>query len=304
MNRVSVIIPTYKRSDRLTKAIDSVLTQTYPDVEVIVVDDNNPDTEYRRATEEKMKGYEKNARVVYLKHLKNKNGAAARNTGINYSNAEYIAFLDDDDFFYADKIRQQVDFLDNNSDFDGVYTGRVQNGKIIYAERIGDLSREILSETFTPTTCALMFRRKALLEIGCFDESFRRHQDYELLLKYFRHYTLGAIREPLVEIGISDGINDLHGEELERNKKHYLEQFHDNIESVNKKYPGFKERVWIITYRFIFFDHLSQKYFQRALYIYKKGCKTNYFRFNFELLRYAFSYINIKIRRMFLKRRK
>ena len=100
---VSVIIPTYKRPDSLDRAINSVLGQTYPYVEVIVVDDNNPDTEGRRQTEAKMASFADNLRVKYVKHEQNKNGAAARNSGAKASTGDFIAFLDDDDEFLPKK---------------------------------------------------------------------------------------------------------------------------------------------------------------------------------------------------------
>ena len=109
---VSVIIPTYKRPDKLDVAINSVLRQTYPNVEVIVVDDNDPDTEGRRLTEEKMSKFNDESRVKYIKHDHNKNGSAARNTGARASKGEYVAFLDDDDEYLPNKIESQLQTLD------------------------------------------------------------------------------------------------------------------------------------------------------------------------------------------------
>ena len=101
---VSVVIPTFRRPDKLERAIESVLAQTYPRVEVIVVDDNDPDTEGRLLTEQIMFRYVANSRVRYIKHEHNKNGSAARNTGARNSDAEFVAFLDDDDEFFPEKI--------------------------------------------------------------------------------------------------------------------------------------------------------------------------------------------------------
>ena len=109
---VSIIIPTYKRNEKLKKAIESILKQTYQNIEIIVVDDNNPNTEYRKKNEILMQSYIKNSKVKYIKHEKNKNGAAARNTGINAANGKYIGFLDDDDEFLPTKIEKQVDVLE------------------------------------------------------------------------------------------------------------------------------------------------------------------------------------------------
>ena len=299
MNKVlvSVIIPTYKRSNMLERAINSALNQTLEAIEVIVVDDNNPDTEYRKSTEAFMQRYADDSRVVYIKHESNKNGAAARNTGIKNAKGEYIALLDDDDFFYPTKLIKQVEYLSMHPEYEGVYCGRVQNGKEILGEYIGDLSEYILTQKFTPTTPALMFRKEALIEIGGFDESFRRHQDYELLLKFFRKFEMGAIKEPLVEIGTNFGENELHGNELEDNKHKFLKLFEDDINRIDGFNPGFKKEVYIVNLRAVFCDHLSMHKYQNAWKIYKKGCKLSFVKFNINIFNYVMYYIKVKIRK-------
>ena len=89
---VSVIIPTHKGSENICRAVDSVLSQTYGSIEVIVVDDNGLGSEEQRKTEEAMGKYSGDSRVTYLTHKVNKNGSAARNTGLRASKGEYIAF--------------------------------------------------------------------------------------------------------------------------------------------------------------------------------------------------------------------
>ena len=119
---VSVIITTFGGDSKLRRAIASVLNQTYTDVEVIVVDDNDPKSEARAKTESIMQQYECDARVVYLKHRHNMNGAAARNTGIKEARGSYIAFLDDDDYFFQNRLEKLVTVLDSVSSLAGAYT--------------------------------------------------------------------------------------------------------------------------------------------------------------------------------------
>jgi len=69
-NKVSVIIPTYKRSEFLERAIESILNQTYKNIEIIVVDDNDPNSKYRESTARKMQKYYKDNRVRYIKNKK------------------------------------------------------------------------------------------------------------------------------------------------------------------------------------------------------------------------------------------
>ena len=90
MPLVSVVIPTYSRPTFLKRCIESVLNQTYKNIEIFVVDDNNPDTDARRQTEEVMQQYANNPVVRYLQHEKNRNGSAARNTGWRCASGKYI----------------------------------------------------------------------------------------------------------------------------------------------------------------------------------------------------------------------
>ena len=96
---VSVIITTCNGDYKLVRAVDSVLMQTYNNIEIIVVDDNGNGTASRIETEKMMEKFSNTERVIYLKHEQNKNGSAARNTGIRTAKGKYVAFLDDDDVF-------------------------------------------------------------------------------------------------------------------------------------------------------------------------------------------------------------
>ena len=109
MVKVSVIIPTYHRSECIVRAVDSVLSQTLQDIEVIVVDDNGKATDEGEKTAKIMAGYTNNPKVIYLRHDVNKNGAAARNTGIRNAAGEYISFLDDDDIYLPQRLELMVE---------------------------------------------------------------------------------------------------------------------------------------------------------------------------------------------------
>lgn len=114
---VSVVIPTYSRNDMLSRAIDCILAQTHKLLDIIVVDDNPPESEYRASTEQLMKKYETDERIRYIQNEKNLGGSGARNVGIEAAKGEYIAFLDDDDEYYPEKIEKQLAvFLNSTSD--------------------------------------------------------------------------------------------------------------------------------------------------------------------------------------------
>ena len=260
---ISVVIPTYKNKGSIAPSIKSVLSQTYRGpMEIIVVDDNEPDSEARKSTEAQMEVFAGNKTVRYIRHEKNKNGAAARNTGIRASKGEYIAFLDDDDLFLPKKLEMQLAYLEEHPEFDATYCLAQNYDKtpIPAYPYTGDVSKHLLmleSNMFTPS---LMFRRNALLAINGFDESFRRHQDYELLLRFFdAGYKMGCVPEILIELGNSEGQNAMGGKKLEELKKYFFEKFSRFIEKYDKEEPGYANKVYAKHYALVFAKYLKDK---------------------------------------------
>ena len=268
MKSISVIIPTYKNRGGLADSINSVLDQHCPELmEIIVVDDNEPDSDYRLSTVALMQQYADNPLVKYICHKKNRNGAAARNTGIKVSKGDFIAFLDDDDLFLPNKLSLQVDYLEKHQDKQAVYCFARRNGKVVSTSvKEENGIRDILllrSNYFTPT---LMFRRCALEAINGFDEAFIRHQDYDLMLRFFdADYTIGCVKEVLVEIGLNLGENIPKGEKLNQLKAYFFEKFDKYIERENSLTPGFKSKVYARHYAGVFLNHIKNKNFQMAL---------------------------------------
>ena len=194
---VSVVIPTYKRPDKLDVAIKSVLQQSYPNVEVIVVDDNDPDTEGRRLTEEKMTQFDNEPRVRYIKHERNKNGSAARNTGARAAKGEYVAFLDDDDEYLPRKIETQLEALEGRDEewacCYSKFATRKAGGKAVkgHEHREGNLYLEALSRNlWIASGSNLLVRKDAFFDIDGFDESFIRNQDIEFLTRLLKKYKI------------------------------------------------------------------------------------------------------------------
>lgn len=244
--KVSVIMPTYKDKGGLRKAIKSVLSQTYNNIELIVVDDNNPGTELRNHTEKVMHEFELDPRVVYIKHETNKNGAAARNTGIKASKGDYIAFLDDDDWFLKEKMERQVSYLDNHPEFDAVYNfALMDSSPIPTVPYEGDNSKPLLlmeTRMFTPSLC---FRAETIKAIHGFDESYRRHQDYEMLLRFFAAgYRIGCLKEYLTGLGSNRGENIPSPEKLLELKHYFFNKFDSVIDSFSEDDKPFKKRVY------------------------------------------------------------
>lgn len=234
---VSVIIPTYKRPEKLPRAINSVLNQTYPNVEIIVVDDNNPGTDGRRLTEQIMEPYTENPRVKYIKHERNMNGAVARNTGAAHSNAKYIALLDDDDEFLPKKIESQVKTLENRSDDWGACYSMAYSKKEnmpyipLQEHREGSLYLCALTRELSFLAGSnLMVRRSVWDEVGGFTETFLRNQDKEFTTKILKKYKLAYCPEPGLVVYI-------HTEKLKTCvldvDRQYYESFRDQIEALS-----------------------------------------------------------------------
>ncbi len=116
-NLVSIVTPAYKTEKFIAETIESVIAQTYPHWELLIADDCSPDN-----LAEVVKKYsEKDPRVKYLRMPQNGGPANARNLSLEQAKGRYIAFLDSDDLWHADKLTKQLDFM-NKNDYDFTYT--------------------------------------------------------------------------------------------------------------------------------------------------------------------------------------
>ena len=188
--------------------------------------------------------YTNDPRVKYIKHERNKNGSAARNTGFIESEGEYICLLDDDDFFLPGRISKQVDFLKTHPEFGACYCWRKRHGKTISSSLTGDLSKPLLDLTFSPTTSALMIRRICYEMLNGFDESYQRHQDYEFLLRFFKLYKIGVVEEVLLEQCGNEVNNQLRGKKLFDTKAKFFSQFKSEIDRLETLNKGYKNKVY------------------------------------------------------------
>ena len=117
--KVSCVIITHNRIDYLKRAVNSVVNQTYQNIEIFVVDDASDDGTEVYGEELKEKG------ITYIRIEKNesKGGNYARNIGIQYSSGDYVAFLDDDDYWLPDKIERQVNYATYHQNVGMIYGG-------------------------------------------------------------------------------------------------------------------------------------------------------------------------------------
>lgn len=140
MDLVTVIIPTYKRSDKIERAIKSAINQTYKNIEIIVIVDNADFPEERRKTKKIVSKYEN---IKFIENEENLGGALTRNVGIDNAQGKYIAFLDDDDEFISNKIERQMELM-KQKEKDCIKVGMVycyknginSEGKTIFTTKI------------------------------------------------------------------------------------------------------------------------------------------------------------------------
>lgn len=240
---VSIIIPTYKRSDNLVHAINSLIDQTYDLIEVVVVDDNGIGTEEQKNTELIINQIQKSFPIKYITHKSNLNGAAARNTGLLNSNGEYISFLDDDDIYFPEKVEKSIQVLKKlPEEFAAVYCGyKGWNSKSNDLNRYkeGDLTYDLLSLNFISHylhTNTATYRRSALEAINGFDETFNRHQDLEFNIRFFDKYKIGVVKELLVELNPrpSKTSNKVRNSKMFVLKEKFLKRFESKIKTFSK----------------------------------------------------------------------
>ncbi|WP_247729037.1 glycosyltransferase family 2 protein [Halovivax limisalsi] len=195
---VSVVLPTYERAPALQGAIDSVLDQTYDEVELIVVDGGS--TDGTRAVVESVE----DPHLTYVRRDSPRGVSAARNLGIDRSNGDLVAFVDADDRWRPEKLREQVSALRGSPPEYGVAycgIGKRDGEPIARAGASGDV-REDLRHLAVPTyTSTLLARRGALERVGGFDESLPCFEDWELCLRLSRDCAFAYVDEPLVEKG-------------------------------------------------------------------------------------------------------
>jgi len=219
---VSVVLPTFNRGYCLERAIRSVLGQTYPDWELIVVDDGSTDD-----TQAVLESF-KDSRIRVFRHSVNRGVAAGRNTGLAAARGDFIAFLDSDDEWRPDKLTKQLGVMTRAPDTPVAFTDLVwrrgdveatsfartlpvfsellrqhvpTGGHLIIPQRTMYLC--LLQELpVKPST--LMIRAQILSSVGRFEEQLRSGEDWEFLLRVARKFDFAYLDEPLTVVHVLD----------------------------------------------------------------------------------------------------
>lgn len=248
---VSAVITTHNRLDYLKKAIESVLSQTYPYIECIVISDASTDgtDNYCNSRDD--------IKYISIPKSESHGGNYARNLGIKAAKGQYVAFLDDDDAWMPTKIEKQVSLLKEKK-CECVYCLRnyevVYDGEIIkhYVESIkykieGDISKKIFRHFITSTSCILA-TKNILDKIGGFDIDLYKIQEYELLIRisqlteiYYYH------NEPLVVYTIDRSDKSRISNDPNRlpKAKKYIENKHKKLLIKSGLYNIFQFKYWM-----------------------------------------------------------
>lgn len=195
MPKISVVIPTFDRAEVLPRALDSVLAQTRPADEILVVDDGSRDHTPSLAA--------RYPSVRWL-HGPNLGVSAARNRGIRESEGEWLAFLDSDDAWKPEKLTLQLDAIAGAADPVAVHCDEIwiRNGRRVnpgrrHRKRGGWIFRHCLPLCVISPSAAMLHRR-VFEHLGTFDENMPACEDYDLWLRLTSRYPVHYVDRPLV----------------------------------------------------------------------------------------------------------
>ncbi len=207
---VSVIIPNYNYSQYLREAIDGVLAQTYPEIEIIVVDDGSTD-----GSREVLDSY--GDRIVAI-YQKNGGVSAARNNGVSQSRGEFVAFLDADDVWLPAKIERQMAVFTDDSEIGLVHVGVVEidgAGNSLFERTDGMAGRvsEALLRFEGPVILGggsgLMLPRRVFDAAGGFDTRLSTSADWDMFYRISIRYSIGFVPEILLKYRVHS--SNMHG---------------------------------------------------------------------------------------------
>jgi glycosyltransferase involved in cell wall biosynthesis len=193
---VTAIVPTYNYGRFVTQAVESVLAQTYPNVEILVVDDGSTDD-----TRERLRPYADRIRYIYQE---NQSVAAARNTGIQAAKGDLIAFLDADDLWHPHKLEVQVRYLTDHPSIKLVAVERLAPSAESWPPlaNIGHararpitVEELVLQPHFAPS--GVLARKQCFDTVGFFDTTLRNAEDYDMWIRIACHFPVVKLEVPL-----------------------------------------------------------------------------------------------------------
>jgi glycosyltransferase involved in cell wall biosynthesis len=259
--KVSVVVSCYNYGEFVTQCLDSIKGQTFPDFEVVIVNDGSTDN-----SEEQIKPYLNDNRFRYIKQ-KNGGQANAKNKGIAHTKGKYIAFLDADDLWEIDKLEKQISLF--SSQGIGVVYSRARyidslgrdlnfrlSGKYLQPKR-GYVTDFLIIDNFVPFSSSIV-RRDCFDRFGVFDESLKMGIDWDLWLRISTQYQFDFVDEPLLSYRVGHpGQMSKNVEERQRCSDRIMKSFVQRYPNHTKK--KFLRQAWAYTYMNRGFYHRDKK---------------------------------------------
>ena len=199
---VSVIIPTYNRPEMLLDAVRSVLSQTYENLEILVINDGGNDLGHT------LSALDQSEKINYVRLGMNRERSHARNLGLRMARGKYIAYLDDDDRYYPHHVETLVTFLETTGQQVAYSDARrvvqeLKNGEYVAKDRdvpysVDFNSDSILVENYVPMLC-LMHAKSCIDTVEGFDETLSTHEDWDLLIRLSRKFSVHHVKQVTAE---------------------------------------------------------------------------------------------------------
>ena len=219
MTEVSVIIPTYNREKFISECVQSVLAQTLPAREIIIVDDGSTDATYNILRDLGFNSLSTKKTVLRYFFQQNRGVSSARNLGIKEARSEYIALLDSDDLWLKSKLDRQVSAFQNDTQSSRLcHTDEIwiRNGVRVnqhkkHKKHGGNVFQSCLKLCCISPSSAMM-HRSVFEDFGFFDEDLPACEDYDFWLRYSAKEDVNFIDEPLIikKGGHSDQLSGAH----------------------------------------------------------------------------------------------
>ena len=219
MPRVSVLIPLHNCEKTLRRSLDSVYEQDFTDFEVVAILNNCTDS-----TESILREYEGRPQDLKILYCKIPGIVPTLNTGIPHCAGEFIARQDGDDMWYPEKLRKQVEFLDDNPDIDVLGTQMRQvdgsglpiNASLIHPTNDLEIKSKLFSGNNSIVHPTVLFRKEVFLRAGTYDGHYRFAEDYHFWLKCCKWYHFANLDEVLLDYTV------WHNEEYDPTIVHHV----------------------------------------------------------------------------------
>jgi len=274
MPKVSVIIPTYNCAQYIREAMDSALTQSFNDYEIIVVDDGSTDNT-KQIIENYCRRYGERVRYVFQQ---NQGMCVARNNAIRAMRGEYIALLDADDRWKRDRLEEGVRILDANPEIGLLHSGFIridETGRDIGIPQVkeclmsGEIFKRLLLREMHISTPTTIFRKACCDSIGLFDENLTRlgAEDRDLWLRISLQYKVYYINKVLAEYRVRASSLSRKYERMMEGRIYIINKFCSD----GSGYSKLRSRALASAYKDLGDTYLFQQEFQKARQQYLKS---------------------------------